>query len=91
MYTVDHIFGYRSQTLIRACVKSSAHAHGTEIRGGNLKNFWKQSRDAQGNGWFATDSQGRIWTLDSDSRTGTFHQMRVSVSDTSCNVNGVLV
>ena len=43
----------------------------------------------QGNGWFATDSQGRIRTSDGDPRTGMFHQMRVTTDDTACNVNGV--
>ena len=39
MYTVDHTFGYCSQKFISTCTKSSAHAHGTEIRGGNFKQF----------------------------------------------------
>ena len=39
VYTVDHTFGYHSQKLICACVKSSVHAHGTEIRGGNSEQF----------------------------------------------------
>ena len=37
MYTVDHTFGHCSQKFIGTCTKSSAHAHGTEIRGGNFK------------------------------------------------------
>ena len=37
MYTVDHTFGNRSNKFIRACAKSSAHVHGTEIKGANFK------------------------------------------------------
>ena len=36
MYTVDHTFCYRSTKFICACAKSSADAHGTKIRDGNL-------------------------------------------------------
>ena len=39
MYTVDNNFGYRSKKFICTCTKSSAHALGTEIRGGNFKHF----------------------------------------------------
>ena len=37
-YTPHHI-GYHSKKFIRACIKSSAHAHGTKIRGRKLKHF----------------------------------------------------
>ena len=57
--------------LTCACVKSSAHAHGTKTRGGNFKQF-------NGNGRFTTDLQGRLRTSDGDQRTGTFLQMRVT-------------
>ena len=33
---------------------------------------------------------GRIQTSDSDPRTGTCHQMRVTAGNTACNVNAVL-
>ena len=52
-----------------------------------ILNFWKQLGDSHGNGCFPTDSQGHIGTSDGDPRTGTFHQMRVTVGDTACNVN----
>ena len=39
MYTVGHTFSYCSQKFIHACAKSSAHAHGTKIRGGIFKRF----------------------------------------------------
>ena len=39
MYTMDHTFGYHSKKFIHACLKLSVHAHGTEIRGGNFKQF----------------------------------------------------
>ena len=78
MYTVDHTFGYRSKKLICACAKSSAHAHGTKIRGRK-----------QGNGRFATDLQGFVRTSDGDPRTGTFHRMRFTAGDTTCSVKGV--
>ena len=81
MYTMDHTFGYHSKKFICACVKLSAHAHGTEIRGGN--------QDAQGNGQFTTDSQGCKWTSGGDPRTGKFHQTWVTMGDTTCNVKGV--
>ena len=43
----------------------------------------------QGNGRFATDSQGRIQTSDRDPRTGTLHQTWVTAGETTCNVNRV--
>ena len=39
MYTVDHTFRYRTKKFICACAKSSAHVHGTEFRGGNIKHL----------------------------------------------------
>ena len=39
MYTVDHTFGYHSKRFIRTHTKFFAHAHGTEIRGGNFKHL----------------------------------------------------
>ena len=44
----------------------------------------------QGNGQFATDSQGHLRMSDGDPRTGTFPQMLVTTVDTACSVNGVL-
>ena len=79
----SHLTGYPSQKLTRACMKSSVHSHGTEVRGGNFK-WFKTSI-----GRFATDSQGHTRTSDGDLRTGTFHQTRVTVGDTSCRVKGV--
>ena len=77
MYTMDHTFNYRSKKLIHACTKSSAHVHGTKIRVRNLK-ILEELLDAQGNGWFATDSQSRIQMSDGDPRTGTFQQTPVT-------------
>ena len=37
MYTVDHTFIYHSKKFVGACAKSSALAHGSKIRGRNLK------------------------------------------------------
>ena len=37
MYTMDHTFSYHSKNFIYARAKSSVRAHGSEIRGGNLK------------------------------------------------------
>ena len=45
----------------------------------------------QGNGRFATDSQGRIQMSDGDPRTGMFPEMRVTMDDTACSVKVVLV
>ena len=53
-------------------------------------NFWKQPRYLQGNGHFATDSQGQIQTSEGDPRRGTFHQMQVTMGNTTYSVNGVL-
>ena len=49
----------------------------------------KLLRDQQGNGQFATDSQGCIQKSDGDPRTGTFHQTHVTADDIACNVNEV--
>ena len=38
---------------------------------------------------FATDSQGHLRKSDGDPRTGRFHQMRFTASDTVYSVNGV--
>ena len=78
-YTVDRVFGYRSQKFRDACAKSSTHAHSAEIRGGN----------SQGNGQFATDSQVYKRTLDGDPRTGMFHQTWPTVGNTTCSGKGV--
>ena len=80
MYTVDHILGYCNKKFIRACAKSSPHAHGTEIKGGNF--IHSETTKRQGLGWWATDSQGLKWKPGSDPRTGTFHQTQVTVGDT---------
>ena len=48
-----------------------------------------QKKDVQGNGPFATDSQGCIQMSDGDPRTRTFHQTRLTAGDTACNVNGL--
>ena len=69
MYTIDHTFSYGSKKFICACTKSSAHAHGTKIRDGNVK-LLETTMGSQGNGWFTTDLQGRIWTSDGEPRTG---------------------
>ena len=37
-----------------------------------IKKFWKQPWDSQGNGQFASDSQRRIRMSDGDPRTGHF-------------------
>ena len=48
-------------------------------------------QDAQGNGQFTTDSQGRKRTSGGgDPRTGKFHQRWVAAGDTACSVKGVL-
>ena len=70
---------------MHGCVKSSAYALGTEIRGGNFKQVW----DTQGDGEFATDSQGPLRTSDGDPRTRTFPQTRPTVGDTACSVKGI--
>ena len=88
MYTVDPLL----VTVVKnSCTKSSAHAHGAEIRGVNVKLLETSMELMQGYGRFSTDLQGRIWTSDDDSRTGTFHQTRVTAVDTACSVNGVLL
>ena len=46
-------------------------------------------QDLKGNGRFTTESQGHIQISDDDQRTGTFLQMRVTMGDTACNVDGV--
>ena len=43
MYTMDHTFGYCSHKFLHACVKSSAHSHGTEIRGRNRTETFHQT------------------------------------------------
>ena len=45
--------------------------------------------DAQGNGRFTTDSQGRKQMSGVDPRTLMFHQTRVTKGDTACSVKGV--
>ena len=70
-------------------LESSVHAHGTEIRGGNL-NSLKLPWDSQGNGRFATDSQVCKWLSDGDPRTGTFHQTWPTTGNPACSVKGVL-
>ena len=45
--------------------------------------------NVQGNEWFATVLQGHIQKSDGDPRTGMFSQMRFTVGDTTCSVNGV--
>ena len=89
MYTMDHIFGYRSR-------KSYAHAR-NRLRmltvpksEAEILNSLKLPEDLQGNGQFATDSQGCLQTSDEDPRTGTFPQMRSTMGDTTCSVKGVL-
>ena len=47
----------------------------SEVENSNILKLWK---DSQGNGQFATDLQGHIQMLDSDPRTGKFHQTRVT-------------
>ena len=89
MYTVNQTFSYHSQKFICACVKSSVDAHGSEIRG-KILNGLKLPYNMQGNGWFATDSQGPIRMSDDDPRSGTFHQMQVTVGDTIYSVKEVL-
>ena len=69
MYTVDYTFSYRNKKFICACSDSSANAHGMKFRGGNL-NILKLSKDAQGNGRFAIESQGRTLISDSSQRMG---------------------
>ena len=49
-----------------------------------ILNSLKLSKDSQGNGQFATDSQGLKRMSDGNPRTGTFHQ--ITVGDTACNV-----
>ena len=71
MYTMDHTFTYHRKKFIHVCAKSSAHAHGIKIRGGNMK-LWRQPPELQGNGWFTTDWQIHIQTSDGNPRTGTF-------------------
>ena len=55
-----------------------------------IVNSLKLSYCMQGNGQFATDSQGRLWTSDGGPRTGMFHQTWPTVANTTCNVKGVL-
>ena len=52
-------------------------------------NILKLRQDMQGNARFAIDSQGHIRTSDSDPRTGTFSEMRVTARDILCSVKGV--
>ena len=51
-----------------------------------ILNILKLLYDMQGNEWFATDLQICKSTPESDPRTGTFHQMRVTAGDTACIV-----
>ena len=46
-------------------------------------------QESQGNGWFATDSQGCILTSDSDPKTGTFPQTGPTAGDSACTVKEV--
>ena len=69
MYTVDQTLGSHSHKVIHTRMKSPVHVHGTESEVEILNSF----KTSIGNGWFATDPQGRIQTSDSGPRTGTFH------------------
>ena len=84
MYTVDLTFSYRCRNFICTSLKSSAHAHGTEVRGRNF-NSLKLPQDLQGNGRFATDSEGHLRTSNGNPRTGMFPQTRCErgISDTN--------
>ena len=88
IYTVDHNFGYRSKKFIRTWTESSAHAHGSEIRGGNF-NLFKTSVGCTRIGTVGRYSQVCKWTSDGDPRTGTFHETWVTMGDTVCSVKGV--
>ena len=74
--------------VICACAKSSAHAHGTKIRGGNFKQF-KTFVGVVADGRFATDLQCRLQTSDDDPRTGIFPKTWVTMGNTTCSVTGV--
>ena len=54
-----------------------------------ILNISKLPQDTQGNGRFATDSQGCKQTSDGDPRTGMFHHTRPIGEDTACSVKGV--
>ena len=54
----------------------------------NILKLWE---DVEGNGRFATDLQGRKQISGGDPRTGTFHYLWVTMGDTACSVNGVLL
>ena len=52
----------------------------------NILKLWP---DSQGNGRFATDSQGHIRMSDGDLRAETFPQTWANTGDTACRVKGV--
>ena len=56
-----------------------------------ILNISKLLWDEQGHEWFTADSECRKRMSGGDPRTGTFYQMRVTMGDTACSVNGVLV
>ena len=63
MYTMDHTFGYRSKKFIHRRTKWSVEAQGMNSEA-EILNIVKLPWDSQGNGHFATVSQGAIQTLD---------------------------
>ena len=91
MYSVDQTFSYHSQKFIRTCAESSAHAHGTKIRGGHFKHFYNfiRTRKVMGSLPLTHKVACHYQTSDNDPRTGIFHQMQVTAGDTICNVDGV--
>ena len=85
MYTMDHTLGYHSKNFICSSTKSSARAHGTEIRGRNVKLL--ETTVGFKNG-LPLIRNGHIQTSDGNSRTGTFHQTEITAGGSACNVNG---
>ena len=68
--------------------KTSAHAHGTdpEVEIQIFYNFGRTQKVMNGSLLTHKVANGHH---DGDPRTGTFHQMRVTMGDTACSVNGV--
>ena len=58
----------------------------SEAENSNVLKLWW---DSQGNGRFATDSQGHLQMSDGDPRTVPFSPNVVTAGDTACSVNGV--
>ena len=91
MYTMDHTFGYRSKKLICACVKSSAHAHDTEIRGQKFETFENNHRTSKVMDSSPLIHKGAYGHQAVIQGQGGFTKHGLPPGDTSCNVNGVYI